>query len=102
MNTAKIATYLTNILTEYEYVNNSRNKKIRCLGAMEGLLLAAGIFSPKYPFDYKTVTVENPSVFAPWFPGTSATIIRKETFEEMILRHAKLYIMLHDAEEDSL
>jgi len=102
MNTAKIARYLTEYLIGFEDRSTSRLRRLHYLGGMEALLIVAGVFEVGKLFEYKTVTVENPNIFAPWFPGTSATIIRKETFEEMILRHTKLYIMLHDAEEDSL
>ncbi len=71
----------------------------RVCGVIEGVMLGAGIIEPGTKYDYKQITVENPSLLAPWFPGTKPTIVRKERYHEMIERITKLYISLPERDE---
>jgi hypothetical protein len=91
MNNEEVATFLKRAVLVLDEADNNYAIR-RYAGIIEGALIVAGAIQVGVVFDYREIEVVNPSGFAPWFPGTKPTVMRKERYEELMTRKALEYI----------
>ena len=65
--------------------------KMRYASILEGMLTMIGYIKVNDHFDYHMIETWNPSLFA-FLPGVKKTRMRKERYDEMMLRMAEEYL----------
>jgi hypothetical protein len=91
MNHEELVTFLketSRLLAEA----NSMKMARRFAGMIEGAIITAKVKTVGTEFDYKDVRIANPNPLAPWCPGIEKTVMRKERYDELMLRWAREYI----------
>jgi hypothetical protein len=95
MNNEELATFLKEISRLLDEANSMKAAR-RFAGIIEGALITAKVKIVGTEFDYKDIRIENPNLLAPWCPGIEKTVMRKERYDELMLRWAREYISKYE------